>query len=103
MRMRSLTAFESISITIIVMLIVWVSGVPVYGTRWWFMTVCFLISGTHLTRAINAQRDKSKGITSRPCEKCGYGNYVPTGTMLMTNPPRIEYKCNKCGDIKTSL
>jgi len=32
------------------------------------------------------------------CDKCEIGDYLPTGVMLMCDPPKFPHECTSCGD-----
>lgn len=34
------------------------------------------------------------------CDECGEGEMLPTGEINLTNPPKVEHKCNNCGQIQ---
>lgn len=31
------------------------------------------------------------------CDECLEGEMLPTGTVLLSNPPKYPHKCTKCG------
>lgn len=35
-----------------------------------------------------------------PCAKVGGGEYLPTGRVLLSNPPQYPHECNNCGEEK---
>ena len=35
-----------------------------------------------------------------PCARKGGGEYLPTGVVLLSNPPQYPHKCNRCGETK---
>ena len=37
---------------------------------------------------------------SYQCDKCGKGEMLQIGRFLMSDPPKFEHKCNKCGGIQ---
>lgn len=37
-------------------------------------------------------------LVNKRCYECGNGEYEPTGTALMSNPPQYPHVCNNCGD-----
>lgn len=40
-------------------------------------------------------------IVDYVCDECGYGHMLPSGMMLLSNPPKFPHECNKCGATQT--
>lgn len=37
------------------------------------------------------------------CDSCDTGQYLPTGSMLLSDPPQFPHECSVCGDKRTFM